>query len=158
MDEGIRSRIIENVKNVVKMKVLVYTLLVATVSVVIFFAISRTEAGTLTSNLMIALLFAFISIGLIAVLYIYFSTVREQTRVFNEAIYMTLGKVVSKNDNNNITVKVPGDKAVYKIKCEAEFYAKAVPDMRVLVVSASKKNANQMFGLEPSTYDKDGLL
>lgn len=158
IDEGIRSRIIKNIENVYMVKSVFYILLLAVVSGVMFATFNMSFAETGMPPLAVALCIAFVGLGLIAVLYIYFTNVREKSAIINDAIYMTVGKVVSKSDNNHILVKLPGEKSNFKIECNTEMYEKAAVDVRVLVVSASKKNTNQMYGVDPSSYDIDGIL
>lgn len=158
IDEGIRNRIIESIKNASKVKAVIYLLLIAVVSVLLFFAVSLNAGDDGMNPILVALCIVFVCIGLMAVFYIYLSTVKEQSALITDALYMVVGKIVSKGSNNRITVRVPGDKMFYEIKCEPELYAKAATDVNVLVVSSSRKNERNMYGVDPSSYDKDGVL
>ncbi len=158
MDEGIRERILKNIDSIYTVKAVLYSLLLAVVSGIMFWSVSISFGEEGIPPLAIALVIGFIGLGLIAVFYIYFSSVREKSAVVKDAIYMVVAKVVSMGDNNRVLIKLPGEKNHLTITCEEEMYKKAEVDVRILVVAASKRNSNQMYGVDPASYDKDGLL
>ena len=156
-DEGIRSRIRANVINSARVKMLVYLLLLMLAITSGFILVYNKDS--FFSTLILCLLICFAAIGLIAILYTYFTTVRNNTRIISEAAYMTVGLVVTRlGDSGRILVKLPGEKSKYKIDCDKEFYKTATADARVLVVAVSRKNEDLMIGYDPSTYDKDGIF
>lgn len=156
-DEGIRSRIRANVINSARVRMLVYLLLLMLSITSVFFLVY--DKDSFFSTLILCLLICFAAIGLIAILYIYFTTVRKNTRIISEAAYMTVGLVVTRlGDSGQIIVKLPGEKSKYRIDCDKEFFKTATADSRVLVVAVSRKNEDLMIGYDPSTYDKDGIF
>lgn len=156
-DEGIRSRIKSNVINSARVRMLVYLLMLILSIVSVFFLIYN--KNSFFAALILCLIVSFAAIGLIAILYIYFTSVRNNTRIINEAAYMTVGLVVTRlGETGQILVKIPGEKGKYKIDCDKDFYKSATNDARVLIVAVSKKNENLMVGYDPATYDKDGVF
>lgn len=156
-DERIRSRITANIVNSARTRLLVYVLVLFLSFISIYFLLLNRDSYFAT--LMLCLLLCFEAVCLIAVFYIYFSTVRENTKILRDAAYMTVGVVVTRlGDDGRIIVKLPGDKNKYAIDCDKDFYKVAETDSRVLVVAVSKKNEDLMIGYDPATYDKDGIF
>ncbi len=156
-DEGIRSRIRANVINSARVRMLVYLVLLLLSITSVFFLVY--DKDSFFSSLVLCLILCFAAIGLISILYVYFTSVRKNTRIINEAAYMTVGLVVTRlGDSGQILVKLPGEKSKYKIDCDKEFFKNATSDARVLVIAVSKKNEDLMVGYDPATYDKDGIF
>lgn len=157
IDEGIRSRIKNNIIKTAQTRALLFALLLLVVGVVILASFNVTNPEGATPSIFGAVL-AFVGIGLIAIFYILFTTIREQSSVIDSALYMVVGTISSKVDTNILMVKIPGEKDPFKVSCDADMYSKAAINVRVLVVAASKKNSIQMYGVDPAVYDKDGVL
>lgn len=157
IDDGIRSRIKKNIEKTAQTRALVFALLLMLVGLAVFIIFSITSPLGVPLSV-VGVILAFVGIGLIAVFYILFTSVREQCLVIDNALYMIVGKVASKADTNILFVKIPGEKSAFKVSCDADMYSKAAIDVRILIIAASKKDSNQMFGVDPAVYDKDGLL
>ena len=116
-DEGIRSRIRANVINSARVKMLVYLVLLM-LSIISGFVLVYNK-DSFFSTLILRLLICFAAIGLIAILYTYFTTIRNNTRIISQAAYMTVGLVVTRlGDSGQILVKLPGEKSKYRIDCD----------------------------------------
>ena len=160
MDNKIRSRINADIVASARTRMIIYLLMLMTVGLVLFFVVKESNAGAIPP-VMLFLLICFFGVGIMAVFYIYFAMIRERSALVNEASFMTLGSVVTKlqdKEGLKLIVKIPGDRGDYRIFCDPVFYKSAAVNSRVLIVAASKKNEKTMYGVEPSTYDKDGIL
>lgn len=160
-DESIRQRIKDNVVNTARTRMIVYLLMIFAVCVVAFFVVNSGEDGGIMSVPVLVFFMLLIGVGVIAVFYIYFSMIRENTKIVSTAPFMILGKVVTRVGDGKVCkvmVRIPGEKVTFTIDCEPEFYKNCTADSSVLIFATSKKNEDQMMGYDPSTYDKDGIL
>ena len=160
-DEAIKKRVEENIINTARSRMIVYLLLLMLVDVLLFVSLKSFNANDYVSPALLAVIVLFFGVGLVAIFYIYFTTVRENAKLLRESVYMVVGTVISPlsgGDKKHIIVKIPQEAASFSIECEPELYKNAVSGKRVLVFSASKKNSAQMYGVDPATYDKDGIL
>jgi len=156
-DERIRARIKANIINVARVRMIIYLLMILLVTVIS--SVVLFQDASITSVLLVCLLMVFVAIGLIAVIYIYYSYIKENSKLIDDAAFMTVGRVITRiGDSFKMIVKVPGDKTTFKIDCDRDFYRNATADSRVLILAVSKKNEDQMIGFDPSTYDKDGIF
>lgn len=163
LDEGIRSRIKKNSFNSSRTKLITFVLLLVFVLLVIWLFVNIDELETTLPPDVILPMAAIIVLGFIAIFYVYFINIARDSKRFDDAVYMTVGKVVSVDSHQNskkkyISVRVPGDSTVYQIECDPDFYEKANADSPVLIVSSSRKNEDNMLAIDPEEYDVDGIL
>lgn len=156
IDEGIRSRIKTNIVNSARSRMIIYLLLLLLVVLVAFLIVSG-DSMLMSIPFLIILMIA-VAFGLLAVFYIYYAAIREDSKIVDETPYMVVGKVITKISNNKVIVKIPGEKVNFTIDCDREFYKNVHSDSRILVLAVSKRNENEMIGFDPSTYDTDGIL
>ena len=161
VSERIRKRIKANIVNEASTRLVIYITVLALLDFGFFLNLEHyNDLGVLTIVIM-AVFFTFFIICLLAVFYNYFITIRENSRLVDEATFMCVGTVVSKVTDTSryeLMVKVPEEKIAFKIMSMPSFHRRAEAGKRVLVLTASKKLESRMFGVEPSEYDKDGIL
>ena len=161
VDKQIKDRIKSNIVDTARTRLVIHLTVLALFDVAVFVSVQKYGyVGKAASGVILGLCL-FIIICLTGVFYIYFASIQDIFQIVEPANMMCVGRVVNKvknSTNYELVVKVPDEKVTFKITTEPTCYKNAEPGSRVLVLTASKKLESKMYGVDPASFDRNGIL
>lgn len=161
VDKNIKGRIKQNIVDTARTRLVIHLTVLALFDAAIFLSVQKYGyVGKAASGVILGLCL-FIIICLTGIFYIYLASIQDLFKIVEPATFMCVGRVVNKvknSTNYELVVKIPDEKVTFKITCEPTCYHNADVGSRVLVLTASKKLESKMYGVDPASFDKNGIL